>query len=435
MAEDDAGPATQEQATPKRPSQQTPQRLFTKDFVLAIFINLLITTVFFVLVTGLAVYAASEFGTGETASGFAASAFVVGALCARFFAGKWVNTLGRRITLILCLAVYTLAAILYPLAHTFELLIGLRLIHGMALGFGQTALTAAVFDLIPRHRRGEGSGYYLLANSLPPALGPLIAIQLTEAYGFQSMFTTVTIISAVAFLLAVFIEVPEIRPTGVRLRERLMLSPRDVLEPKVLPIALVAMLLGISFASVMTFLNGYAQSQGMQNAASIYFVVYSVAMLIARLFMGKMQDRFGDNAVIYPALSSFLVSMVLLTWSPNESLLILAGVLAGFGFGSMLPALQAMIASKLRTHRISIGVSTFFILMDTGFGFAPLFLGPFVEAWGYQMMYAACCGVVVLTVALYWLVHGRYSVRRGLARKRTHNWVNDATDIMPYVRK
>ncbi|WP_166429963.1 MFS transporter [Nesterenkonia sphaerica] len=413
--------------------QDTKEPLLSWNFLLAILINLAITTAFFILVTGMAVYAATEFGAGQTAAGFAASAFVIGALGARFFAGKYVNTLGRKPTLVICLGLFALAGVLYLWVDSYQWLIILRLGHGVALGFGQTALTAAVFDIIPRNRRGEGSGYYLLANSLPPALGPLAAIQLTERHGFDGMFYAVMIVSAVAFLCACLVNTPEVKRRGMPIRDRLRLRPSDVIEPRAFSIALVATLLGLSFASVMTFLNGYAQSLGMSDGASLYFVVYAATMLVVRLFMGRVQDRYGDNPVVIPALAAFAVSMVLLAWSPNQAVMVVSGVLAGFGFGSLLPAIQAIIASKLRTYRISIGISTFFIMMDLGFGLAPLALGPLVDLWGFHVMYAGCAGVVVGAIVLYWLVHGKYGVRQGVARRRTRGWVNEATGVMPHL--
>lgn len=409
------------------------ERLFTKDFIFATCINLIITTGFFALVTGMAVYAAGEFAAGETAAGFAASAFMIGAVFSRLFAGKWVNTLGRKPILVTCMFLYTLAGVAYLWVDLFAVLIALRLAHGVLLGFAQTALTAAVFDIIPKTRRGEGSGYYLLANALAPAIGPLAAIQLSERYGFAEMFIAVAGLSAVGFLLALPLRVPEVRPARATILQRLRLSPRDVIEPRAFSIAMVAMLLGICFAAVMAFLNGFARSEGYLEAASIYFLVYAGAMLITRLFMGRIQDRYGDNALVYPTLAVFIASMSLLAWAPDQWTIILSGALAGFGFGAMMPAMQAIIASKLPTHRISIGLSTFFIMMDAGFGFAPLLLGQFVEVWGYQVMYAACGGVIVISLGLYWLVHGRYNVKQGTARKRRHRWVNEATGVVPQV--
>lgn len=392
-------------------------KLFTRSFIFAALINLLIAVVFFTLVTAMAVFAATEFGAGETAAGFAASAFVVGALVARFMAGKWVNTLGRRRALLISMLVYTVAALAYMAVNSYEMLLALRLIHGMALGFGQTALTAAVFDIIPRSRRGEGAGYFMLATTLPPAIGPLLAIQLTERFGFEPMFITLSVMSAVAFLLGSFMKIPEIIPPNARLRDKLRLSPRDIIEPRAFAVASVAMLLGVGFSSIMTFLNGYARDEGMMSAASLFFLIYSAFMIASRIISGRIQDRFGDNMVLIPAILSFAVAMVFIAWLPGQWALLLAGALAGVGFGALMPALQALITFKITSHRISIGLSTFFIMMDTGFGFAPLLLGPVVEAWGYQAMYAGCVGVILLGLGVYWLVHGRHSVVLGVARR------------------
>jgi len=396
--------------TPKDP-------LFTKDFLLAIVINLLLATVFFILITGLAVYAAEEFAAGETAAGFAASAFVVGALGARIFAGKYVNFLGRRRTVLVCLIVYVLAGLAYLWVDSYAMLIALRAVHGISFGFGQTALNAGVFAMIPASRRGEGAGYYLLANSLPPAIGPLAAIQLTQRYDFWAMFLAVTLVSVIGLVFSLFLRLPEDNPWRTTLREKLTLRPRDIIEPRAFKISLVAMLLGIGFASVMTFLNGYARSLNMVDAASLFFVIYAGAVLVSRLFMGRIQDRYGDNWAVYPAVIFYIIAMVLLAWAPNQGVLLAAGVLAGFGFGSLLPVLQAIIASDLPAHRTSIGISTFFIMLDAGFGFSPLLLGPLVSFADYRFMYAACAGVVVVSLVLYWLVHGRHDVHQGVARR------------------
>lgn len=396
--------------TPKDP-------LFTKDFLLAIVINLLLATVFFILITGLAVYAAEEFAAGETAAGFAASAFVVGALGARIFAGKYVNFLGRRRTVLVCLIVYVLAGLAYLWVDSYAMLIALRAVHGISFGFGQTALNAGVFAMIPASRRGEGAGYYLLANSLPPAIGPLAAIQLTQRYDFWAMFLAVTLVSVIGLVFSLFLRLPEDNPWRTTLREKLTLRPRDIIEPRAFKISLVAMLLGIGFASVMTFLNGYARSLNMVDAASLFFVIYAGAVLVSRLFMGRIQDRYGDNWAVYPAVIFYIIAMVLLAWAPNQGVLLAAGVLAGFGFGSLLPVLQAIIASDLPAHRTSIGISTFFIMLDAGFGFSPLLLGPLVSFADYRFMYTACAGVVVVSLVLYWLVHGRHDVHQGVARR------------------
>ncbi|GAA3287042.1 MFS transporter [Nesterenkonia halobia] len=415
-------PAVDAASSPRREGRREEQparreRLFTRDFLLAIIINVILALVFYMLVTGMAVFAVEEFAADQTAAGFAASAFVIGALISRFAAGKYVDFLGRRRTVIAGLAIYVLAGVAYLWVDSYPALIALRMVHGISFGFGQTALNAAVFALIPASRRGEGAGYYMLAVALPPAVGPMLTLQLTELFDFWAMFLATSAVSVVGLLAALFIRLPAPPHVPDRWKDRLRLRPGDILEPRALPLATIAMMLGFGFASVMTFLNGFARSEGMVDAASLFFLIYAGAVLVTRLVAGKIQDRFGDNTVVYPALVLYAVSLGLLAWSPDQAVVLLSGVLAGLGFGALLPAFQATIAALLPATRTSIGISTFFILLDSGFGLSPMILGPLLELGGYRLMYAACAVLVTATIGLYWLLHGRHGVKQGVPRR------------------
>nr|WP_255316804.1 MFS transporter [Nesterenkonia sp. Act20] len=373
--------------------------------------------VFFMLVTGMAVYAASEFSVGQTAAGFAASAFVVGALVSRVFAGKYVDFLGRRRTVLVTLVFFVLASVAYLVVDSYAVLILVRMVQGAAFGFGQTALNAGVFTLIPPSRRGEGAGYYLVANSLPQALGPLLGIQVSQSLGFPALFITASALAALALVLALWIRLPEMPPTQQTLRRRLMLKPRDIFERRAIPVALVGMMLSVGFASVITFLDSFTRGENMDNVGSLYFVIFAAVVLITRLFVGRLHDYYGDNTVIYPTVVMFFGAMALLAWSPNETVVLLSAVLAGFGHGSLLPVLQATIASAVPAHRVSIGLSTFLIFMDSGVGLSPLLLGPLADLGGFRFMYGACAGLILAAMVVYWLLHGRYDVRQGTPRR------------------
>lgn len=373
--------------------------------------------IFFMLITGMATFAAVEFSSGQTSAGLAASAFVVGALFARIFAGKYVDFMGRRRSVLVCLVVYTLAMVAYLAVDSFAVLILIRVIHGATFGFGHTALNAGVFAMIPAERRGEGAGYYLIANSLPQALGPLLGLQISQAYGFQALFIAASILSVVSLLLALWMHLPESPPPGQRLREHLKLAPRDVLDRRALPIALIALLLSIGFASITMFLDSFSRVENMTNVASMYFVVFAIVVLLTRLFVGRLHDHYGDNAVIYPAIVMYSGAMALLAWSPTELVVLASAVLAGLGHGTLVPVLQATISSAVPAHRLSIGLSTFAILSDVGTGLAPFFLGPLAEAGGYRLMYAACAGLIVVAFVAYWVLHGRYDVHQGRRRR------------------
>lgn len=394
-----------------------PARLFTRNFLLGVCVNLFTATVWFVLITTMAVYAATEFAAGQTAAGFAASAFVFGALAARLVAGKYSNVLGRNRTLVVCMIIFAVASMGYFWVDSYGLLIALRVLHGASIGFGQSALNAGIFDLIPAERRGEGAGYYLVANSLPHAVGPLSALQLSQRFGFDAVFLMATCLAGLALLAALIIRLPENRPPG-RIRDHLGLRPGEIIDPKAAPIALVMLIVGVAFSGINTFINGYSRSLGMVDSASAFFVLYASVVLLSRLCVGRLQDRYGDNAVIYPALVAFSAGLALVAWVPNAPVLLAGGMLLGFGFGSMLPSVQAIIAAKLPPHRTSIGISTSFIFMDIGFATSPFILGPLLDSLGYQPMYGIAAGIGLCALAVYYLVHGRFDIRQGQRRRR-----------------
>ncbi len=80
--------------------------LWTRSFVLAIAVSFLVSLVFITLVTTTALYAVDRFQASEAMAGFAAGAFVLGAVFSRIFFGKFLDVVGRRRTILIALAVF-----------------------------------------------------------------------------------------------------------------------------------------------------------------------------------------------------------------------------------------------------------------------------------------------------------------------------------------
>lgn len=64
-------------------------KIWTKDFVFLLASNFFVSLSFYLLMTSMAVYAIQEFRATESNAGLAASIFIIGALVARTFAGKF----------------------------------------------------------------------------------------------------------------------------------------------------------------------------------------------------------------------------------------------------------------------------------------------------------------------------------------------------------
>lgn len=387
-------------------------QIWSGPFFGALFANLILSLLLYLLVTVMALFAVDRFQASDNLAGFASSAFILGAVVARSLSGRFVDEVGRRRTLAISLVVSLVASLLYLVAGDVWTLIVLRLVHGMTYGAGALAVTAAAMDLIPSSRRGEGTGYFSLSNTAGTAIGPSVAVILTESVGFESLFAVCAAVSAVGLALALALHLPE-RPrapgTGAGRGRRPHLY--DFFEPAVLKFSAVTFVAGVAWAGFATYLNAYALEADLIPAASTFFLVYGAFLVIARLSMGRIQDRFGDHAAMIPALVLYAAGLAMLALPPTSVSLIGSAALLGLGFGSFMPALQSIAVSVTAPTRLAIALSTFFLMLDLGVGVAPLALGALLPLIGYQGMYAGLAVMVSACIGVYWAVHMRRPAR------------------------
>ncbi|GAA1185556.1 hypothetical protein GCM10009584_29490 [Ornithinimicrobium humiphilum] len=182
-----------------------------------------------------------------------------------------------------------------------------------------------------------------------------------------------------------------------------------MLHPQVLPVATFMLVMAVGYSGVLTYLNSYAADKGLETGASVFFLAYAVVLFVARIVLGPLQDRRGDNLVVYIAIVAFALSLGLLAVAGSDLVLVLAGGLMGLGFGTLMSALQTVAVTRVPRHRMGVAISTHYFMIDLGVGVGPVVLGLLLAQIGYAPMYG------VLAAGLYDGVHGR----RDRARRRS----------------
>jgi len=273
-------------------------------------------------------------------------------------------------------------------------------------------LTAAM-DLIPSERRGEGTSYFSLSPTAAMALGPFIGLFIVQHAEFDMIFVACTFFSVVSIITALFVKVPEAQITADQiLAMKQGFKLHDFLEKKAVPISIIMILMGISYSGILSFLNSYAIEIKLEDSAGVFFSVYAVFLFISRPFTGKLLDHKGDNIVVYPALVLFSLSLILLSQAYNGLILLLAGALVALGFGTMMSCGQAIAVKESPKHRVGLATSTFFICVDGGLGIGPFIAGTIIPIIGFRGMYLTMAGVVILSIILYYFVHGKTATLR-----------------------
>ncbi|TWT02352.1 MFS transporter [Planomicrobium sp. CPCC 101079] len=383
--------------TEKRP-------IWTKSFINISISTFFIFAVFYALLTLVPIYVLDKDGLGGTAaeSGIAVSIFLVSAIIMRFFAGLILEKFGKRKILVLSVLLFAISTFLYMFATGLPALLMLRFFQGIWFSLVTTVAGAIAADLVPPERRGEGLGYYGIAMNLAVVAGPFLALTLQPFVAYRTIFLIFGIIMAVGFLCALSVRVEE-KPAIKSEKRRLAFS--DFIEIKSLPVASVGFLISFVYASIITFISVYAESLGLLQTASFFFVVYAVAMLLVRPFTGRLFDMRGPDIVIIPSCIIFAIGLLSLSFTHTWWMLLLSGALVGLGYGTLLPSFQTLAIQAADKHRSGYATGTFFALFDSGMAVGAVSLGVIAGFLGYSNLYLALAAALVAIIFYYkWIM-------------------------------
>ncbi len=381
-------------------------------FVLAVAVNFCIAAIFYLLVTTMALYAIEVFRTDELVAGIVAGAFVVGSIVARLVGGKFLDVIGRRRTLLACLAACVLLALAQIVAAELWAVVVLQGLMGIAFGAASNAVSAGAFSLIPASRRAEGVGYYGISTTLGAAAGPLLGTLLIAGLGYQALFLATAVWAVIGLAGALVLRLPERELDAADRTALRSWGLWTFIDRRSFPVASLMIPTGIAFSGVLSFVNPYSVSATGAAIGGSYFALYAVVVFAARLFVGRIQDRFGDNAVVYPLFACLAAGTGILAFGVDGWIPYVSAVLVAFGFGAMMPTAQSLAVGLAGPHRVALATSTFFLAADIGIGVGPVVDGAIAGAVGYPALYAVLAGVAVLGAVGYTLVHGRASARQ-----------------------
>ncbi|SPL70640.1 MFS transporter [Acinetobacter stercoris] len=386
-------------------------RLWTQNFILCSAINFQLVLIFYLLVVVIVGYAVSELAASTAQAGLVSGLFIVGTLIGRLLVGKFLTKFGRKTTLIVGLIGFLIFSILYFIHLGIGFLLFVRCFHGFMMGMASTVLGTIIAQILPPSRRGEGIGYYSMSSTLGTAIGPFLGIWLMFNVGYEAIFSISTAIAISCLITSFFLKVPEFITSQQDKHPQPDIVKTDwiaqFIEPKALPIAIVIFIASICYSGVLSFVHFYAKSLDLVGAATFFFLMYSLAILVSRPFTGRLLDKKGENIIMYPALIILAASLFLLSQVHNAGMLLLCAALLGFGFGNIQSVCQTIAVKSTSVERMGLATSTFFIFLDAGLGFGPFFIGKLLDYMSYSHLYFYSGFIAILCIVLYFTLHGK----------------------------
>ena len=387
-------------------------KLWTRDLVLIILVNLLVFTNHIMSLSTFPYYIQSLGGT-EAVAGACAAFFALVAVVVRPFVGWWLDNGARRAVLILGLLLLGLAPFGYAMVPVLSISIALRMVHGAGLSLSNSTTATVASDVINKRRFAEGMGYFGMATALASAIAPALGLTLMEGFGFAALYGAAAGIAVLALVLFAFVRSPRPRV------ERKALSLKGLVNRDSLPASCTMLVFMLTFGALENFVAIYATNEGLPSG-SLYFVIMAVMLLLVRVFLGKLVDEKGEAVFVYTGNAAMIAALLLLAFVPNTVTFCVSGALAGYAFGGLEPALQSMAVHTSTDETRGSANSTFLCGYDIGYGLGGGLAGVLITAVGYNAMWAAVSLACVVSVLLYvvWARHSDTSFSKLLAAGR-----------------
>ena len=379
-------------------------KLFTPGFCYILAANFLLFFAFYLLLPVLPFYLKEEFQSGKSMIGFILSCYAVACLCVRPFSGYMLDTFSRKPFYLLSYFIFTIIFGGYMLTGVMAVFLGLRIVHGAAFGMVSVAGNTLVIDIMPSSRRGEGLGYYGLANNIAMSFGPMTGLFMHTVYSYETIFTCSLLSGSLGMLMASLVKTP--------------LSWDRFLVLKGIPAGISLLLLSIPYGMTTSYVAMYADEIGIQVSSGLYFTFMAIGLAVSRIFSGRQVDKGRTTQVIvwgmYLACASFLALALcreMMFWNPGVTSVIFLGIalLQGIAFGTMFPAFNTLFVNLAPNHQRGTATSTYLTSWDAGIGIGLMAGGAIAQAFGgFNYAYFLGAGLTVLSVLYFLLKAGPY---------------------------
>lgn len=260
----------------------------------------------------------------------------------------------------------------------------LRSLTGIGWGISMTATITICSDLASVTKLAQSMGIIGVAGLVSVALGPLLGEEIVRQFGFSGLFNASFLFVAAAFV-CIFLTKDAVKPNNsnsLNMPGRI----RDLAFFSLFLISAITIAHGATRGAVVNFIALFAKSIPIERIGP-FFVSFSAAAIITRLFFGDLSDRYGRKKIIFPSVVVISLNLLMISQAHSLWVLILAGLVGGFGQGLIFPALSTYIIDVLGRDNKGLAISLYLTFFDVGMGVGSVFFGWISDLFGYRKMY------------------------------------------------
>lgn len=228
-----------------------------------------------------------HFTLGQARAQWATSSFMVATTVAMLTTPWLLASFGYRRTYVVSMLLLLAGGVAGGLANHFNLVLGARVIEGLAAGVVQPIPAIIIIRAFAPHERGRAGGLFGMGVVLAPAVGPSIGGLLVDWFGWRSIFFMVVPFCLASIWMA-YRYVPITAPGGITPdRQTTRLDWQGLL---------------LALVGTLCLLNGMVELRGSTAPQAWVLLGLALACVVGFVVWQQRQARRGDMPLMHPGL-------------------------------------------------------------------------------------------------------------------------------------
>ena len=354
---------------------------------------------------------ASDLGASGIYIGLIYSSFSLSRAVLQTPIGRLADTYSKKKIIVAGLIVYAVISVVYTYVTTPEMLILVRVFHGVGSSMMMPVAMAYAMNLTPKGEEGKYMGYLNTALFSGFGAGPFIGGYIYENYSTRMVFNTMSVLVTISLVLTILL-VPDEESLGMNPRQ----SPvpiREILANKTLSSILIYRAVNaLGRGTIMSFLPLYVVQ--ILGLSSTYIgIILSTGIFLNAFLqtpMGILADRVNRKMLLIGGGLLASVGYFYMVQTGTIAEIFVARMIVSMGSALSLPAVTAIIAKEGRKLGSGSTVGVFNTAMSIGQMIGPVFSGFLLDTYGMGSVFYFSGFISVLSVISFWVMSREISL-------------------------
>ncbi len=346
---------------------------------------------------------ADDMGATAQAIGLLSGIFALCALFMRPVSGQIVDNEDKLVLLRVVLVFQIVALSGLSFSNKYWMLLLFRGLSGLSWGIGSTLCMTIATNCFTNNNMTTGVGIYGLGQILAQTIGPLIGLSIAEKFGYQNLYFLNTVLMILCMILTLLLRIDNQQASD----KKYSVNIKDIVCFNALPPAILTMCNTIAKSAITAFLIIYADMLNVQNIG-IFFTIQALVIFLTRPFIARLSDKGGFLKMLIPCEILLVVGLLVIAFSRNISMFILAAVLTGVSSSGEQPMLMAECVRNTDPLKRGSANNTNYIGIDVGMFLGSNLAGVLVAYLGYTKMFLlSTIPVIICTIIFIYLYIAR----------------------------